>query len=70
MSRIEEVQQLLLVVLAERGANTHMAHYGARYAGREPFRRRVTTRAILLKDALALGLRLTDLLMSNGLSGR
>jgi hypothetical protein len=51
---IEEVKQLFFFVLAERGADTHVAHDGAGYARRESIGCIVATRTVLLKDALAI----------------
>ena len=55
---------------AQRGANAHVAHDGAGYAGREPFGRRVAAGAVLFEDALAVILLLTGLLLNSGLAGR
>jgi hypothetical protein len=51
--RVEEVKQRFFIVLAQPGANAHVAHDGADMRARTP-PARVAARAVLLKDALAL----------------
>ena len=51
--RIEETEQHFFVVLAERGADAHVAADGSRNAGRKGVGSVVTARAILLKNTRA-----------------
>jgi hypothetical protein len=60
--RVQEVKERFFIVLAERGANAHVAHNSAGYAGRESLGRSVAARAVLLKNAFAGILRLTALI--------
>jgi hypothetical protein len=55
---VQEAQQFLFIVLAERGSNAHMAKNSAGDTRREAFRGVVATRAILLEDAISFALML------------
>jgi hypothetical protein len=57
--RIKEAQQNLLVVLAEIGADPHVARDGPGDARRKAFRCSVATRAVLREDSLPLILGLS-----------
>lgn len=51
---IQEAEQLLLIVLAERCADAHVMHDRTGDARRETLRSCMAARAVLLKDALSL----------------
>jgi hypothetical protein len=67
---VEELEQRLFVVLAERSSDPHVTNDRSRYAGRKAFWWVVTARAVLLKDALTLALRHRGLLLDGRFSWR
>jgi hypothetical protein len=51
--RVQKPKQLFCIVLAQRGADAHVAHNGAGNPGREAFRSIVAAGAVLLEDPVA-----------------